>query len=267
MDFSILPKAVVNLDPQKRRKEMSDKYVLVDSRVLALEILKQKDENGEQLFSPENITVTSNKRSNGKHIIRFRANKQLDVDGDVSYPELLIINSYSGESRFMAKLGVFRLICSNGLTISKKTVGEIYVRHIGDTAKMAIEIVKEFCTNLSHIVEEQERLMSAKLNDEQMIQFATEAAEIRWKKTFTKEQAEVLLKAVRNEDEENSVWHVFNRLQEKLINGSDSPISISGKTPRKIRKLSNPSAIDKVNSSLYVLADKFASMEQVATFN
>jgi hypothetical protein len=253
-NFQNLPSAVQALNPENRRKQMSAKYVTIDSRELASEILSQKDENGNQLFSGVTVQTSRNKR--GKHLLRFRSTTEIEIDGDKCNPELIIVNSYSGESSFQAKIGVYRLICTNGLTIAKAEWGAVNVRHVGTPALMAKELAFEFILKVSEIAAEQERLMSINLSEEQAIEYAMKAAQIRWNRSFSKSEAKVLLQAARPEDNNLTLWNVFNVLQENLIKGS-SEIRLS--TGRAVRPLSSPVAIDRVNTRLYELTEAFAN--------
>lgn len=245
------------IDPARYESKVSAKYVTVDSRQLAKQILSQRDEQGNLLFNPNESQLIAGKGS--RHIMRFRTNLTIKIGDEVSYPELIVTNSYKRESSLTAKFGIYRLVCSNGLTIAKKEWGTLRIRHIGSPALMASEIVKEFSLKLMDLAKEQARLMKATLTEEQAIQFALQAAQARWKRKFSKDEAKKLLQAARSEDNSNSVWHIFNRVQEKLICGDDSTLAISGSRSSRIRPLKSPAAIDRVNSSLYAIADQFAT--------
>ena len=55
-----------------------------------------------------------------KHLIVFR-NPEIMIkgkDGDDSFPQILLTNSHDGKAAFNFRVGIFRLVCSNGLVIS-----------------------------------------------------------------------------------------------------------------------------------------------------
>jgi len=57
-----------------------------------------------------------------KHMLRFAAsNDSLSVVGD-SKLEAVLINSHDGTSAYHLSLGVFRLVCSNGMVVSDSLV-------------------------------------------------------------------------------------------------------------------------------------------------
>ena len=64
-----------------------------------------------------------------------------------------------------------------------------------------------------------------------------------------------LLKVDRIEDSGNSLWEVFNRVQEKLINGDCS--YTMGTKVRKARAIKNFSMDLKINEALWTLAEEY----------
>ena len=54
---------------------------------------------------------------------RFRVPPTIDImitgkDGDDAYPQILLTNSRDGKAAFNFRVGIFRLVCSNGLVVS-----------------------------------------------------------------------------------------------------------------------------------------------------
>ena len=45
------------------------------------------------------------------------------------------------------------------------------------------------------------------------------AAQARWNREFTEDDAKILLEVARPEDEGSNLWEVFNRVQEKVLGG------------------------------------------------
>jgi len=58
-----------------------------------------------------------------KHIIRFRnsENDALAAELGDTFPEIVLTNSHNGTSSFKFHVGLFRLVCSNGLVIADQT--------------------------------------------------------------------------------------------------------------------------------------------------
>ena len=63
-----------------------------------------------------------------KHLIVFR-NPEIMIkgkDGDDAFPQILLTNSHDGKAAFNFRVGIFRLVCSNGLVISDE-IGRAHV--------------------------------------------------------------------------------------------------------------------------------------------
>ena len=215
---------------------MSDRYVTINTERL----IREFESRG--FVKRETFTRSS---AGSRHVVRMRSKDSRTVNGETLFPEIELHNSYNGKCSFSVKMGIFRQVCTNGLTIRAKEFGELFykTRHIGNEATLAEEITIQFAENLPKLWEIQERLAAYMLTDDQKIELAMKAAELRWKQTFTPEQAAALLKAERPEDDSNSAWHVFNVLQEHVIRGG---VKLDGmkRTPREVRDARNNPALN-----------------------
>ena len=81
-----------------------------------------------------------------------------------------------------------------------------------------------------------------------MADFARKAALIRNKSTINVDE---LLAAERTEDEGNDLWVVFNRIQEKIINGGYKSGS------RKTRSVKSFQKDIEINEQLFELAEAY----------
>ena len=66
-----------------------------------------------------------------------------------------------------------------------------------------------------------------------------------------------VLLATRPQDEGNTLWVVFNRTQEALINGGFT-ITTAAKKERKVRKITNMLKDVELNQKLWELTTEFA---------
>ena len=107
---------------------MSDRYKMVPT----IEVVAMLAERG---FRPVRAQQ-SRSRIEGKgdftrHLIRFRHDDYLDQAAGAELPELVLTNSHDGTSAYRFLSGIFRLVCSNGLTVQSADFGSIAVRHSG----------------------------------------------------------------------------------------------------------------------------------------
>lgn len=75
--------------------------------------------------------------SYAKHIIRLRHDRDINTDKEY-IPEIVLLNSHDGASSYKMILGIFRLVCSNGLIVASSTMASINVRHTGSASQLLI---------------------------------------------------------------------------------------------------------------------------------
>jgi len=195
-----------------------------------------------------------------KHLIVFR-NPDLFIkgqDGDDVFPQILVSNSHDGKNAFTFKCAIFRMVCENGLVISTQDFADIKIRHMGYTFEALQEKINGIVEQLPLTVESMNKMKQIQLSEEQTVDFAKKALATR----FTEEEIEnisvdfdKLLEPTRKEDEGNGLWEVFNRIQEKIIEGDFQ--YMAGVKVRKARKIKNFQQDIKVNSELWELAESF----------
>ena len=185
-----------------------------------------------------------------KHVVVFR-NPDIMIkgkDGDDAFPQILLTNSHDGKAAFNFRVGIFRLVCSNGLVISDADFSNVSIRHINYTFESLQAKVAEMITKLPNLVNKINTFKQTQLTEEQMKDFATKAMQLR-----TKQQVDVMevLTAERPQDEGNDLWVVFNRIQEKLTGGSYK----TGR--RKARSIRNFQKDIDINEKLFELAESY----------
>ena len=185
-----------------------------------------------------------------KHVVVFR-NPDIMIkgkDGDDAFPQILLTNSHDGKAAFNLRVGIFRLVCSNGLVISDADFSNVSIRHINYTFESLQAKVAEMITKLPNLVNKINTFKQTQLTEEQMKDFATKAMQLR-----TKQQVDVMevLTAERPQDEGNDLWVVFNRIQEKLTGGSYR----AGR--RKARSVKNFQKDIELNEQLFELAGSY----------
>ena len=185
-----------------------------------------------------------------KHVVVFR-NPDIMIkgkDGDDAFPQILLTNSHDGKAAFNFRVGIFRLVCSNGLVISDADFSNVSIRHINYTFESLQARVAEMIAKLPNLVNKINTFKQTQLTEEQMQDFATKAMQLR-----TKQQVNVLeiLTADRPQDQGNDLWVVFNRIQEKLLGGSYR----AGQ--RKARSVRNFQKDIELNEQLFELAGSY----------
>lgn len=197
-----------------------------------------------------------------KHLVVFR-NPDVVVngeDGDTVWPQILLTNSHDGKNAFQFQAGLFRMVCENGLVISTQDFEKVKMRHMGYTFEELQEQIRTMVERLPLTVESMNKMKQIRLNEEQMVEFATQALKTRFnEKQINRINIDVnqLLEVDRDEDKGDDVWVVFNRIQEKLLNGDFN--YITGNKVRKARKIKNFQQDARVNAELFDLALEYAN--------
>jgi hypothetical protein len=155
-----------------------------------------------------------------KHMIRFRnpENENLSREIGDTFPEIVLTNSHDGSSSFKFHVGLFRLVCSNGLVIADKTFDEFKLLHKGFQKEQVLEVVSKTSEKIPFVVGKVQDMMIKELTLQQQKEFAKTTSELRWG-VDKLVQWEDLLEVNRKEDEGTDLWTVFNRVQENMMNG------------------------------------------------
>jgi len=185
-----------------------------------------------------------------KHLVVFR-NPDIMIkgeNGDDSFPQILLTNSHDGKAAFNFRVGIFRLVCSNGLVISDADFNNVSIRHTNYTFESLQTKINEIIAKLPGLVNKINVFKAKTLTEIEMNDFATKASQLRTKKTVNIMD---VLSATRTEDQGNDLWVVFNRVQEKILGGSYT----SG--GRKARSVKNFQKDIQLNEQLFELAESY----------
>ena len=210
------------------------------------------------------IGVKARKNGNSaikKHLVKFRNEGvyMADSNGNVdSYIEILLTNSHDGSSTFRFEVGIFRLVCSNGLVIKDQDLGTLKIRHQGYDFETLRALIHTMVEKLPDVVGRINKFNEIEISDEMAGAFAAKAAELRFGDNVKEIDVNQLLLVERKEDAGMSMWAILNRVQEKLVNGGFNYQNEKGKT-RKARALKNFTQNIEFNSELWELADQYAA--------
>jgi len=197
-----------------------------------------------------------------KHLVVFR-NPELSItgqNGDDVHPQILVTNSHDGKNSFTFNSGLFRMICENGLVISTVDFGSVKIRHMGYDFEELQTQIKMMVEELPLTVESMNRMESTELGQKEALSLAKEAMDIRFGEEKAKELEfnwEEILEPTRPEDIAQSLWHVFNVIQEKIINGNFT--YRSNNKIRKAREVKNFTQDQTINSQLFEKAMEYVS--------
>ena len=237
---------------ERPKKGVSSKYCFLSTEKI---INRIKGKGFHPVFAEQTKTKDPQKKPFARHLIRFRKKNPRKVNG--YFPEIVLVNSHNRKSRLQIMIGLFRLVCSNGLIVSEATFGSIRTIHLGERGEEVDNrldfILKQFPKVEKRVMEFQR----IKLSERERVSYLRRAVQLRWKKRIPNLN-ESLDKVQRKEDEENSLWNIFNRTQENLFKGNLSGISKKGRNTRT-RVIKSVKRNIQLNKALWSLTEEFAN--------
>jgi len=100
-------------------------------------------------------------------------------DGDEAYPRILLTNSHDGMQAFKFSVGIFRLVCSNGLVVADEQFSDFKIKHKGYTFSELRKVVKTAVEDLPNKVKIMNDMKSRILTQEEKNKLALDAMLIR----------------------------------------------------------------------------------------
>lgn len=257
--------------------ETSGRYGFINT-MQAMQIL------GDYGFRPTQATQRPSRnaahRPFAMHAISFAHDRDLNENNKDSRPEIILYNSHDGKSALKLFSGVFRFICSNGIVAGNGFQSKM--RHSHTTANGFESMLKDTAANLPRMMQRVSTLQETTVDTEAALDFAYNAAALRWEQMpqggfmppeqakpgayFSRRTVRDMFQANRYEDHGPTAWLVFNRIQENIMRGGPSIVSLTSRAKEtgqgwKLRKskaiTSLPKTID-VNRKLWDLADALA---------
>jgi len=227
---------------------LSKRYVFVPT----FEILEKFEDQGWNVSSVKQTGMGNY----STHEVRLR-NGELPKVGDSIF-EAIIKNSHDGSSRLSFTSGLFRLVCSNGLTVPTSISERFNVKHINFEMNDVRELTENFSKRLPLIKGSMDQMMSRELSTSDKIKLTSEALKIRFEsqEKFSNKTIESILKPNREEDQNNDLWTVFNVIQEKFIKGGFTKTT-DRNYERVVKGVSGILNTSNINTKLWELAQTY----------
>ena len=198
----------------KAHEKTSHKYNFVSTSNI-LERLSQHGWNVRQ----EVAVKCRNKDNEGfqKHMVRL--NNEAFQYGDY-HIEVLLTNSHLGNSSVKLNIGIYRLVCSNGLVVGTSFY-ERRVRHMGFTYDKLDLALGELIKQAPQVCEIIAKMKGVQLNEGQILELAKKFADKRLEKVERVNWVDYpkMLNIYREADRHTDLFTVYNILQEKVMRG------------------------------------------------
>jgi hypothetical protein len=209
-------------------RDLSDRYTFASTKTVI-------DDMTTLGWFPTEVHQRKAKQSFSKyspHMVKF-SNPDLrisDGDGDVSFPQIILQNSYDGRSSLKFTAGIFRFVCSNGLIIATAKFGELSIKHKGYSFDEMRKLVSDRTESIPEQIQVMNDMKSKMLTQAEREALAMQAILIRsnvpaenldeFKGKIDKLTLKDILTPLRKEDHGNDLWSTYQVTQEKLMKGN-----------------------------------------------
>lgn len=217
-----------------------------------------KDLGFELTKASQSNTKIGLRRDYGTHIVQFQSPSLYIKDqtgGVEARPTIVLLNSHDGSRPIQFEMGLFRLVCSNGLVVKSMDLGSFKERHTKYTFQEVKDLIDSKVGLLPKVVEKINSWSAREMSSKERTQFAIDALLLRAGEERQLETYEIqsILDPKRDADKGNTLWKTYNIVQENLIKGG---FQINN---RQARGITNPVQDMVLNQDLWQLAESYAA--------
>jgi hypothetical protein len=186
-------------------------------------------------FMPVEARQTRARRASplhARHVVRLRRRFET-VQLKDSVPEIVFLNSHDGTSSYQLRVGIFRVVCTNGLIVSRGAFPGICVPHRGNVVDEVIAGALQIAERFEGLGLQVERMERRLLRTEEQLAFAGRALALRFPNVAESGmQPSQLLTVRRVGDTGEDLWSTLNKVQENLIRGGLTRRTATGRLTR-----------------------------------
>jgi hypothetical protein len=240
-------------------KKCSEKYVFVPTTKII-------EDFGSMGWLPTRVSEGRSKVYTGyqRHMVVF-SHPDFTLDKGNVMPNIIVSNGHNRLSSLQFHAGLDVKVCSNGLVMGNmiETFKAIHVEYSLKNVQQTIDAIFRFAKETASTVKDSRDILMTK--DEQSA-FAYQSALTRWNKDQIGKIVQIpdILHARREEDDNDSLWSTYNRVQENIIKGG---IPVQGTNGREIY-INNSAPITEfkrnlnINIKLWMLMQDFLRLKR-----
>jgi hypothetical protein len=261
-----LPQAVTRTKEQGGAKGVSERYQFFTTSDI-VDILAGM---GWRVVSATGRKTKKSSADVVRHQLVFR---HPQYGTDYGYiPQIILVNSHDRTSSLDFHVGIFRLICSNGLVVCDRSFGRVNIRHINATELQVQEAIKGLMERIPEVYKKIDIMKAKVMTKKEQRVFALRALAERYHTSYYKGNKldirkllkdfdlDTVLAPVREADTPDDVWTIYNRVQEKLVNGNfERSNRGEHNRTRRSRPIYEIRRAIKFNQNLWELAEEFAA--------
>jgi len=241
-------------DEQMVMEKRSKRYIHIPTNQII-------DNFREQGWHPVQAFQSKTKKDDAdfrRHVVRLSNLDMNPVMPEVGslVPQILITNSHNGSTGIQLQIGIFRLVCSNGLVIADSQFAQVKRRHVGIDREETINIIRDAGREFPDVWNKVNEYKSIHLTNGQRFDFATKAIEMRWGKDSVIDP-ESLLKPRRYADENDDLFTTMNVIQEGIVKGGVPYMNMRTNRLRNSRRITNVARDIGINQELWRMMEAF----------
>jgi len=228
---------------------VSAKYQLVPTKLIAQKFF----DLGFKVDDYKSVRVRDASRIGyQKHFVRLSHPTMLTTKHNDVKLQLLVTNSHDGSSSFSIKLGIFRLVCSNGLVVGT-TFESVTLRHTGMILEQIDGAIERMVAQVKKLDEALDKMKAKQMTTDELMSFYDQAVKVRYGEKYGR--LDVTVTSRRTADDSNDLFTVYNRVQEALIRGSE--VRGANGRFRQRRSITNIGKDIAINQKLFDLASSY----------
>jgi hypothetical protein len=194
-----------------------------------------------------------------QHLIEFEHTELKSVSNDTNL-RILLKNSHNGMSSFQFLLGLYRIVCSNGLVVSKGTAQSYSVRHVGYTDGKVAAALRAITAKAPMVSNQIESMQNTTADDAIAWHYAATVLHDLDIQVNQYNINQLTNENHRAADNVPNVWTLYNRVQERILKGK---VYVNTDSIGGMRKLRAIKSIDRqiaVNQRLWDLAVNYTQV-------
>jgi hypothetical protein len=235
---------------------VSDKYAFVPTYSV---LDTFRDAGYYPILASESKVRDTHNQGYQKHMIQFRSlDNLLRPNTNEEYADIVLTNSHNRTSSFSVDLAIFRLICENMMVVPSHTFSHHSIIHSGFNFGKVQRAIEEVTSYMPKIAKEIDTFKTIQLSVTEQYALAKAATDIRFDKETHTIDPNSFLHINREADRDNSLWSIFNRVQEAMIRGGIKGVNLhTGKS-------FTSKAITAIDTNLKLNKELFSTMQTMA---
>lgn len=251
-----LAPSVLTVEPHS---SLSKRY----SPISTMDIIDILEQDGWYPVKAEEVAArTEHTQGFQKHMIRFQHNNLKVKEENF---EAVLNNSHDGKSRYHFLLGIWRLICSNGLIVGD-TFNQISLKHVGLEQNQVIDASRRMINFVPQLADSVQEMKQLELSENERRIYAQSASMLFFPKIENPREIPVapkqFLRARRTVDMgKNDLWTTYNNVQENMMKGGLSFHNEETKRNQSTRKIKAINKNVNLNRALWNLTERMRELK------